>query len=224
VGRPKETGQIDEDVILAKALPKGDEREIGALHPDDRQKLENVILSKTRRYSLKPKKVANFGPTEERLEMARDAFVVGGEDRGTKIYFFADSPLQRLYARLRLRAGTRETEKLTHEYTALMKYRHHWYHAGLEAPLPSVDLGRVFASDPSNMVGMAKSERQADHRKKYREAVEEIGQKPHILLENFVCYEWQLNVSCHTIGYSMFRARRMVRDTAGKLAHFWGIG
>lgn len=164
------------------------------------------------------------GPTEERLRMAADAFVVGGEDRGVKIYFFADAPLQRLYARLRSRAGTRETEQLTTEHTALMKYRHHWYHAGLEASLGSVDLNRVFAADPGNMVGMAKSERQADHRKKYREAVAEIGQKPHILLDNFVCYEWQLNVSCHTIGYSTFRARRMVRDTASRLAEFWGIG
>lgn len=164
------------------------------------------------------------GPTPQRLAMARDAFVVGGEDRGTRIYFFADSPLQRLYARLRLRAGTRETEQLTAEYTALMKYRHHWYHAGLEAALPSVDLNRVFASDPSNMIGMAKSERQADHRKKYRAAVAFIGHKPHILLENFVCYEWPLHVSCHAIGYSMFRARRMVRDTAAALAREWGIG
>jgi hypothetical protein len=175
------------------------------------------------------KKASEFdvhGPTRERLEKAADAFVVGGEDRGTRIYFFADSPLQRLYARLRLRAGTRETEDLTKEYTALMKYRHHWYHAGLEAPLPSVDLNRVFASDPSNMVGMAKSERQADHRKKYRDAVAELSkttQKPHVLLDNFVCYEWPLSVSCHTIGYSMFRARKMVRDSAEKLASFWGM-
>lgn len=164
------------------------------------------------------------GPTAERIAKAADAFVVGGEDRGVKIYFFADAPLQRFYARLRLRAGQRQTEELQNEYTALMKYRHHWYHAGLEASLPSVDLNRVFASDPSNMVGMAKSERQADHRKKYREAVNVIGHKPCILLDNFVCYEWQLSVACGTIGYSMFRARRMVRETAAKLCDHWGIG
>lgn len=164
------------------------------------------------------------GPTEERLEKAGGAFVLGGQDRGTKIYFFTDSPLQRLYARLKSRAGTRETEELAREYTALMKYRHHWYHAGLEASLPSVDLNRVFSSDPSNMSGMAKSERQADHRIKWRDAVGLIGHKPSILLDNFCCYEWPLHVACATIGYSMFRARRMVRDTAGKLAKEWGIG
>ena len=88
----------------------------------------------------------------------------------------------------------------------------------------SVDLNRIFASDPSNMVGMAKSERQYDHRKKYREAVAEIGHKPHILLDNFCCYEWSLELSSGTIGYSPFRARRLVRDSAAKLAHLWGIG
>lgn len=173
---------------------------------------------------LKAKMLDVRGPTEERLGKAAGAFVVGGEDRGTKIYFFADSPLQRLYARLRLRAGTRETEDLAREYTALQKYRHHWYYAGLESSLPSVDLGRVFASDPSGMSGMAKSERQADHRKKYRAAVEKIGQKPHILLENFCCYEWPLHVASHTIGYSNFRARRLVRSAAHDLANHWGIG
>jgi hypothetical protein len=164
------------------------------------------------------------GPTPERLEKARGDFVLGGEDRGTRIYHFTDSPLQRLYARLHSRAGTRESEQLTREHTALIKYRHHWHHAGLEASLPSVDLNRIFASDPSNMVGMAKSERQYDHRKKYREAVALIGHKTAILLDNFVNYDWPLNIACHTIGYSMFRARRMVRVSAYELAEFWGIG
>lgn len=156
--------------------------------------------------------------------MAQDAFVVGGQDRGTKIYFFADAPLQRFYARLRLRANQRETDALTREYVALQKYRHHWYHAGLEAPLQSVDLNRVFASDPSSMSGMAKSERQADHRTKWRAAVEHIKHKPSILLDNFVCYEWPLHVSCCTIGYSPFKARKLVRETADRLADFWGVG
>ena len=161
------------------------------------------------------------GPTAERLRMAGDAFVVGGEDRGTRIYFFADSPLQRLYARLRSRAGQRETEELTKEYTALMKYRHHWYHAGLEASLPSVDLNRVFASDPSNMVGMAKSERQYFHRQQYRAAVALVGHKASILLDNFVCCEWkELGLG---IDYSPFRARKLLRESAGILAREWGI-
>lgn len=164
------------------------------------------------------------GPTVERIEKADHAFVVGGQDRGVKVYFFADSPLQRFYARLRLRAGQRETDQLTNEYVALQKYRLHWYHGGLEAPLQSVDLNRIFASDPSSMSGMAKSERQADHRKKWRCAVDKIGHKPSILLDNFVCYEWPLHVAACCIGFSPFKARKMVRETADKLVDFWGIG
>lgn len=164
------------------------------------------------------------GPTPERLWKAQEAFDVGDDKQGTRIYFFKDTPLQRFYGRLKSRAGTREGDELTKEYTALMKYRNHWHCAGLEASLPSVDLNRIYAADPSNMVGMAKSEKQYDHRKKYRDAVALIGQKPHILLENFACMEWPLEVACATIGYSSFRARRMIRDSASRLAHFWGIG
>lgn len=164
------------------------------------------------------------GPTSDRLRHAGGHFELGGEDRGIRVYYFADSPLQRLYTRLRLKAGTKETEELAMEYAALLKYVSHWYYAGLEASLPSVDLDRVFSSDPSNMVGMAKSERQANHRKKYREAVDEIGHKPSILLDNFCCYEWPLDVACNTIGYEVKRARRMVRDSASRLTVFWGMG
>src|SRR6185312_1488808 len=164
------------------------------------------------------------GPTLERLGKAGGSFDIGDDQQGTRIYFFKDTPLQRFYGRLKSRAGTRETDELTREYTALMKYRNHWHCAGLESSLPSVDLNRIYAVDASNMVGMAKSEKQFDHRKKYREAVAFLGQKHHILLENFACYEWPMDVACLTIGCSPFRARHMVRDSAAKLAHFWGIG
>lgn len=164
------------------------------------------------------------GPTQERLARAACAPEEGGEDRGVKIYHFKDTPLERFYARLRLSAGTRDTDQLTDEHTALMKYRNHWHCAGLEASISSVDLNRIYAADPSNMVGMAKSERQFDHRKKYRAAVALLGHKPHILLDNFVNYEWALSIACHTIGYSEYRARRLVRDSAAKLADHWGIG
>lgn len=167
------------------------------------------------------------GPTAERIHKADHAYVVGGQDRGTKIYFFADSPCQRLYARLRLRAGQRETDQLTIEYVALQKYRHHWYHAGLEAPLASVDPNRVFASDPGSMSGMAKSERQYQHRLTMRRLRDQanpvISHKAEILLDNFVCYEHALHISGYTIGYSVFRARKLVRESAQKLADHWGV-
>jgi hypothetical protein len=145
---------------------------------------------------------------------------VGGDERSSRIYFFKDTPLQRFYGRLKSRAGTRETDELTREYTALMKYRHHWHCAGLEASLPSVDPNRIYASDPSNMVGMAKSERQYFHRQMFRAAREVIGHEAGIVVDNFVCYEHPMEVACS----SAFRGRKIVREAAGRLAKEWGIG
>lgn len=160
------------------------------------------------------------GPTLERLGKAADAVDVGDDRQGTRIYFMRDTPLQRFYGRLKSRAGTRESDELTREYTALMKYRHHWYHAGLEASVGSVDLNRVFSSDPSNMSGMAKSERQFFHRQAHRAAREVIGHEAGIVVDNFCCYEWPMDVACA----SSFRGRRIVREAASKLAREWGIG
>ena len=160
------------------------------------------------------------GPTPERLHKAGDGFEVGDDRQGTRIYYFKDTPLQRFYGRLKSRAGTRETDELTREYTALMKYRNHWHCAGLESSLPSVDLNRIYAVDPSNMVGMAKSERQFFHRQMYRSARLLIGHEAGIIVDNFCCYEWPMHVACS----SVFRGRKMVRWSAARLAHEWGIG
>jgi hypothetical protein len=101
-----------------------------------------------------------------------------------------------------------------------MKYRHHWHCAGLESSLPSVDLNRIYAADPSNMVGMAKSERQFFHRQAYRQAREEIGHKEGIVVDLFVCQEWPIDVACS----SAFKGRAIIRKSAATLAHWWGIG
>lgn len=160
------------------------------------------------------------GPTAERLRKALDAVDIGGDERTSRIYFFKDTPLQRFYGRLKSRAGTNEEAQLTRETTALLKYKHHWYHGGLEATVGSVDLNRVFSSDPSNMSGMAKSERQFFHRQAYRAAREVVGHEAGIVLDNFVCMEWPMDVACA----SPTRGRRIVREAAGKLAKEWGIG
>jgi hypothetical protein len=170
-----------------------------------------------------------IGPTQERISHSQGAFVVGGDDSVGRVYQFLDTPLDRLYSRLARGAGTRETADLQTEYTALRKYRHHWHQAGLEASLPSVDPGRAFASDPSNFSGMAKSERQYDHRAKFRQAREILGHRVGIVIDNVICAEQTLEIAGFSIGYaSPFRARKaateMVRDAGYRLAGLWGIG
>ncbi len=160
------------------------------------------------------------GPTPERLGKAMDAFEIGGDNHGVRTYIFADSPLGRMFKGKRIDPI---------EFTALQRYKHHWYHGGLEASVGSVDLNRIFASDPSSMSGMPKSERQAHHRQQYREAREVIGHRAGIVVDNVICAEWPLHIAGHSIGYdSPYRARaaatEILRDAGYRLAKLWGIG
>jgi hypothetical protein len=160
------------------------------------------------------------GPTKERVEKAVGDFVVGGDERTTRIYHFTDTPLSRLYKRLAAAdKSENERKQLTAEHVALLKYRHHWYHAGLEANCGSVDPNRIFAADPSNFSGMAKSEAQVTHRQMVRKAVKIIGHQASILLDNFVCYEWDRGIAS---GLSPYRFRAAVRSAAAQLAEHWG--
>jgi hypothetical protein len=178
------------------------------------------------------------GPTAERLKMASGHYHIGDDQQGGKVYQLCDNPMDALYSRLVRRANTREENGLRREYAALLKYRHHWHSAGLEPSVGSVDLNRVFASDASNMSGMAKSERQVTHRQQYRRAREVIGHRPGIVLDNVVCCEWPLDVAGCSVGYgsykkgmktyaSPYRAReeatKLLREAAGRLADHWGF-
>lgn len=179
------------------------------------------------------------GPTAERLLKAQNHVHVGDDRQGGKIYQFCDNPMDALYSRLARRAGTRDENALRREYAALLKYRHHWHSAGLEPSVGSVDLNRIFASDASNMSGMAKSERQVHHRQQYRRARAVIGHRPGIVLDNVVCQEWSLEIAGSSIGYgsyykkgrksyaSPYRAReeatKLLREAGQKLADHWGF-
>jgi hypothetical protein len=169
------------------------------------------------------------GPTAERLAKAQGHVSVGDDKRGTRIYHFHDNPLDRMYSRLTRQARSAAAEAtLRREYLALTKYRHHWHAAGLQDALGSAELDRVFASDPTSMSGMAKTERQAHHRKQYRDAVEHIGWKPHIVVDNVVCAGTSIEQAGWAIGYnSRTQARdcaeEILRDSARKLARLWGI-
>src|SRR5262249_56461390 len=77
-----------------------------------------------------------------------------------------DSPLERLLAR---NVITQE------QYGAGQKYRHHWYHAGLNDSIGSIDLARVSGTDLGAFSGMARTENQLFHRQRYREAGQAIG-------------------------------------------------
>lgn len=163
--------------------------------------------------------IDTIGPTIERKRHSEGFYEVGGVERVNQKYTMQDSPLERLRARNAI-GGM--------EYAALRRYNHHWYYGGLLASLGSIDLDRVFASDPGSMSGMAKSEGQAHHRGEYRRAREVIGHRPGIIVDNVVCAEWSLQIAGHSIGYSSpYRARaaatEILRDAGYRLAQFWGM-
>jgi hypothetical protein len=131
-----------------------------------------------------------------------------------------DSPLDKMRARDAINPK---------EYAALRKYAHHWYHGGLQGSVSSMDLNRVFASDPLSMSGMAKSEGQAHHRQQYREAREEIGHRPGIVVDNVVCAELSLEAGGYSIGWTnrpqaVAAATEILRDAGYRLAKMWGMG
>jgi hypothetical protein len=169
------------------------------------------------------------GPTAERLARADNHFDVGDDRRGGKLYHFHDSPLDRLYSRLTKSAGSAEEQRLRKEYVGLQRYKLHWHNAGLEASLGSVDLNRVFASDPGSMSGMAKSERQAHHRHEWRAARALLGHRPGIVVDNVVCAETSLEVAGFALGWASApqarsAATEMLSDAGSRLAGFWGVG
>lgn len=159
-------------------------------------------------------------PTPQRLARADGHFEVGDDKQGTKVIRLADAPLDRMFRRKAISGP---------EFSALQRFRHHWYHAGLIPNVGSVDLNRVFASDPSNSSGMAKSEAQAHHRGEYRQACELLGHRGRITVDNVVCSEQSLEVAGYALGWlskpqAIAAASEILRDAGFRLARLWGIG
>lgn len=160
------------------------------------------------------------GPTAQRLAKAEGNFTVGDDKQGGKIHTMRDDPLARMFARQAISGP---------EYAALQKYHHHWHYAGLEAGMGSVDLNRVFSSDPGSMSGMAKSEAQAHHRKQWREARYCLGLRVGIVVDNVVCAGHTLETAGFSVGWTnkpqaIAAATEMLRDAGYRLARLWGIG
>jgi hypothetical protein len=107
------------------------------------------------------------GPTPERMRQAQGFVERGNLGRGrTGVVTLRDSPIERARSRNVISQA---------QYTAALKYRHHWYRAGLASQLSSVELNRIFATDMTSFSGMARTEAQVFHRQRYREAVQHIG-------------------------------------------------
>lgn len=159
-------------------------------------------------------------PTPERMAKAGEAYTLGDDGMGGKKYTMVDTPLERMQAR-----GALDPK----EYSALMKFKQHWHHAGLAPSVASMDLNRVFAADPSSASGMARTEQQAFHRQRYRESVRHIGLRASLVVERVVCHEQTLEMAglalnWRTPAQARAAATELLRDAGYRLAQLWGIG
>jgi len=160
------------------------------------------------------------GPTMERLAKAEGFFTVGDDQQGGKIHTMRDDPVGRMFARQVISGA---------EYSALQKYHHHWHCAGLEMGVGTVDLNRIFSTDPGSMSGMPKTEAQAHHRKQWRDARGLLGHRTGIVVDSVVCAGNTLQDAGSAIGWSskpqaIAAATEAIRDAAYRLAKLWGIG
>jgi len=154
-------------------------------------------------------------PTPERIRRAGTDFERGDTGQIT----MRDSPLERVLAR---NVITQE------QYAAGQKYRHHWYHAGLNDPIGSIDLARVSGTDLGAFSGMARTENQLFHRQRYREAVQAIGKIGSHVLDWAVCRETALEQVGYSLGWSSrpqayAAAAERAKIALDALCRLWGI-
>jgi hypothetical protein len=155
------------------------------------------------------------GPTFERLRHA------GGDvERGsTGQLTLCDSPLER---------ANRRGVITSQQYNAGMKFRHHWYHAGLSDHIAALDLNRIFARDATAYSSMARSEAQVFHRQRYREACRTLGLKREYVLSWAICREQPLERIGTALGWNsrpqaIAAATELLRDGLDALALLWGV-
>ena len=167
---------------------------------------------KSRKKSTAPDRA---DPTPERMRIAGRDYERGDTGQLT----MRDNPLERALSRGVITSG---------QYNAGIKYRHHWFRAGLSDPIGSIDLNRVFASDLGGFSGMAKTENQVFHRQQYREAVEHVGKTGAFVLDWAVCRDQSLEVVGYTLGWeskpqAMAAACERMVTALERLCDLWGI-
>ncbi|MET4628413.1 hypothetical protein ABIB83_005446 [Bradyrhizobium sp. I1.8.5] len=151
------------------------------------------------------------GPTAERLSKAGEFFQLVGRSRSTRRITMMDDPLGRSLMRRVLSAV---------EYHALRRYALHWAAAGLQGPLNSVDLNRVYAFDPSQMSGLARTEAQLDHKRTYYAAKQAIGFRPSYVADQVACFGRGLQETGESLGMrSPYRARQKAAELLSDAGH-----
>lgn len=156
--------------------------------------------------------VDDAGPTPERLAKAGQFFAIAGRSRSSRKITMLDDALGKAWVREIISAV---------EYSALRRYALHWVAGGLQGPMGSVDLNRIYSHDPSAMSGLARSEAQLDHKRTFYAAQDAIGHRPSYVATQVSCFGRGLQETGHTLGFkSPYRAR----ERAGEYLASAGAG
>lgn len=152
-------------------------------------------------------------PTPERMAKA-EGFIHASKDGPFTV---RDAPLERLHGAKRL------TDT---QYNAATKFRHHWHNAGLAERFAVQNFMGVGGG--SGWDAMPASEFQAHHRDQYRKAVQSLGMKMSMVVEDVVCRDIDLFSVGKKLGWmNEVQARAAVTETLrfalDKLAEEWGM-
>jgi hypothetical protein len=180
--------------------------------------IDGIISSTSPPSSLmQPTPDDTAGPTAERLKKAGDCFTVAGRAKSTRKFTMCDDALGRAWMR-RIISGE--------EYTGLRRYALHWLASGLQGHLNSIDLNRILAFNPSAMTGLAKTERQADHRQLYWMARARIGARPALVADKIACEDVSIEHMGMMLGYKSrywgrAKATELLREAGYRLHELW---
>ena len=152
-------------------------------------------------------------PTPERMAKA-EGYIHASKDGPFTV---RDAPLERLHGSKRLTDA---------QYNAATKFRHHWHNAGLAERFAVQNFMGVGGGSGWDM--MPASEYQAHHRDQYRKAVQQLGLKLSMVVEDVVCREMDLfSVGKKLNWLNEVQARaavtELLRLALDKLAEEWGL-
>lgn len=157
------------------------------------------------------------GPTAERIAHAGEFHTLAGRSKADRRYVMHDSPLGRAWMRQKLSAE---------EYYSLRRYALHWLAGGLQGGLQTLDLDRVFATNPMDLTGLSKTERQQLHRDTYHAARLQIGRRPALVADHVACAGYTLSDVGLMLGYQSEAhgrkaAGEILADAGYRLAAHW---
>jgi hypothetical protein len=92
-----------------------------------------------------------------------------------------------------------------------------------------LDLARIFSSDHSSTFGIPRSENEAFHRQRFRDAVQAVGKIGSHVLDSAVCRELPLEQAGYALGwgnrmYATGAAAERLKIALDVLCQLWGIG